>query len=156
MYKEGSNLDSLELLKVYNRIIPSKVEIVDCAVKEGIQQLIKYYGNIHMDILFELRVILNELILNAVMHGNKENINKFVNITMGITKDNCILLIIADDGDGYDYNSYLKKCEDNEEECCWEEIEETGRGIKIIMKLCDRVEFNKKGNKISILKRLEK
>lgn len=156
MYKEGSNLNSLEVLKVYNRIIPSKVEVVDCAVKEGIRQLIENYGSIHADILFEIRVIFNELILNAVMHGNKENIDKFVNITIGITKDKCMLLIVDDDGDGYDYNSYIKKYEDDQDECCWEKIEETGRGIKIIMNLCDRVEFNNKGNKVSILKRLEK
>lgn len=149
-------MNSLELLKVYNKIIPSKIEIVNCVVKEVIEYLIENYGKIHTDVLFELRVILNEVLLNAVFHGNKENSNKFINITMGITKDKCLLMIVADDGDGYDYKSYLKKCMDNQEEYCWEEIEETGRGIRIIMKLCDKVEFNKKGNKISILKRLEK
>jgi len=156
MYKEGSNLNSLALLNVYNRIIPSNVEVVGCTVKEIIQYLIENYGDVNIEILFELRVILNELILNAVTHGNKENTNKFVSVSMGITKDKCMLLMVTDDGDGYDYDFYLKKFEDSKEMFCWEEIEETGRGIKIIMKLCDRVEFNKRGNKISILKRLEK
>lgn len=147
-------MNSLELLNVYNTKIPSKVEIVGCTVKEIIQYLIENCGDLHPDILFDLRVILNELILNAVMHGNKESVAKFVNITIGITKDKYMLLIVDDDGDGYDYNFYLKRCEDTQEVFCWDEIEETGRGIKIVMKLCDRVEFNKKGNKISILKRL--
>ncbi|NSW89998.1 MAG: ATP-binding protein [Firmicutes bacterium] len=146
----------LELSNAYNKVIPSKVEVVGYTVNEVIQYLIDNCGAIHDDILFELRVILNELLLNAVIHGNKENKDKLVRITVGITKNKCILMMVTDDGEGYDYNFYLEKCEESQDTFCWSNIEERGRGIKIIKKLCDKVEFNKEGNKISILKSLEK
>jgi serine/threonine-protein kinase RsbW len=108
------------------------------------------------DLLFELKVVLNELILNAIIHGNKEDKDKFVEVNAAITKSNYFLLSISDEGEGYDYNFYLKKCSENKDVLCWNDVEEKGRGIKIVKSLCDNIRFNEKGNKVFVVKSLEK
>jgi len=101
----------LKLLKVYSKAIPSRIEIVSGIVSEIIQNVLESCKTIHDDILFELRVILHELIINAIIHGNKENKDKLVEINAGITNGKRLVLVVSDEGEGYDYNSYLKRCE---------------------------------------------
>lgn len=146
----------LNLLDVYSKAIPSRVEIVRGIVGEIIQYLLEHCKTIHEDVLFELKVILNELILNAIIHGNKENKDKLVEINAGITKSNYLVLAISDEGEGYDYNSCLKRCEKNVDAFSWCDMEEKGRGIQIVRGLCDNIRFNKEGNEIYIVKNLEK
>lgn len=145
----------LKLLKVYSKAIPSRIEIVSGIVSEIIQNVLESCKTIHDDILFELRVILHELIINAIIHGNKENKDKLVEINAGITNGKRLVLVVSDEGEGYDYNSYLKRCEKKMETFCWDDMEEKGRGIQIVKGLCDNIEFNQKGNKIYIIKSLE-
>ena len=150
-------MDSLntDLLNAFDKIIPSNINIVGITVKEVIQYLQKSYGNINEDIIFELRVILNELILNAVIHGNKADVGKNVKITSGLTKKKCAFVIVADDGEGYNYDYLLKKCKEPESMLCFNHLTENGRGILIVKSLCEQIEFNKKGNKVLVIKKLE-
>jgi len=141
-------------------MIPSNVDIVGITVKEIIQYLEAVCGYIDDDVLFDLRVILNELILNAIIHGNKADMNKYVKITTGLAKGNYIYMVVTDDGEGYDYEYLLKKCEILKKcEVPYDDyninyLSETGRGILIIKSLCEKVKFNEKGNKVVVLKKL--
>lgn len=146
----------LEIFNVYKSVIPSRIEVVNRTVNEVIQSVINIYSNMDNDLLFELKVVLNELILNAIIHGNKEDKAKFVEVNAAITKSNYFLLSISDEGEGYDYNFYLKKCSENKDVLCWNDVEEKGRGIKIVKSLCDNIRFNEKGNKVFVVKSLEK
>lgn len=55
-----------------------------------------YYGNILL--------VLTEAVKNAIIHGNKNDINKFVNIYFE-SKPFGLSFIVSDEGDGFDYNS---------------------------------------------------
>lgn len=104
--------------------------------------------------LFELKVILNELIINAVRHGNQEEGSKQVKVSAGITEDKCAFLIVEDQGEGHAHKCMpdTSLFTDIDIDAC--NLKESGRGILIVSSLCDRVRYNHKGNKVIVYKKL--
>lgn len=106
--------------------------------------------------LFEIKVILNELLTNAVKHGSKSDCSRYVKVSARIM-DNCLFLLeVEDDGEGCDYKSTLHEAQN---QCCCEnifDIKETGRGLLLVKNLCDSIQFNMKGNRVTIEKELFK
>ena len=141
-------------LKIYSCKIPGDLRIVSCTVKDIIRHLMEVYGTVEDATLFELKVILNELVSNAIKHGNKGDSSKFVKIIVGLTEKGNAVVLIEDSGKGFDYRYFME--EDNStcdmtDMCC---IKETGRGILIVKSLSDKMKFNRKGNKVIIAKKL--
>lgn len=142
--------------KAYRCKIHGCISEVGAAVRDVLNHLQNTYGLIDDCMLFELKVILNELVLNAVKHGNQEDENKLVNIVSGVNRSGEFILLVEDEGTGYDYRCVQdrnKLCEDFPELC---NIREAGRGLMIVRSLCDKIYFNKKGNRIVIVKKLNK
>ena len=84
---------------------------------------------------------VTEAVVNAIKHGNKNNVHKKVSISVWCT-DREVQIQVEDEGEGFD----IVKVEDPTEK---ENIrKESGRGIYIIKKLTDTLEYNKKGNKV--------
>lgn len=144
----------LRLDNIYNCKIPSQIKNISVTVNNVLKYFQESKGEIEDDILFDLKVILNELILNAIRHGNKENEMKYVNIKAQFTSDDKALVMVSDDGVGYDYSKLNENTCKNNALCDLPRIMETGRGIVIVRSLCETVEFNKSGNSIYIVKRL--
>ena len=104
----------------------------------------------------ELKVVLNELLINAVKHGGKSGKKNTVKVIAGMLTDDCALLIVEDDGEGYDTALLNKaRCIAPRSDKI-EDIEETGRGIFIVRNLCEDFMVNEKGNKVVINKKLHK
>jgi len=104
-------------------------------------------------ILFEIKVVLNELIVNALCHGNNCELEKVTYVTFKLLNNNYLYISIKDEGYGFKPNLDTSSLEDcikatNKSLC------EHGRGLFIVDKLCDRVKFNRCGNKVSIIKNL--
>ena len=138
--------------KTLNYTLTSSIEAIAEAVEYFLSSLCEVYNIRNDTILFEIRVILNELLLNAVKHGNKMNFLKDVQVVAGFMKGNNIFISVQDDGDGFDYSCIVKEKPDD---CsCCEAMKETGRGMLIVKHLSDRMLFNKKGNKILVLKKV--
>ena len=76
----------------YNGIVCSDLEIVKSFV-DGILKKIKPIIN-DENIMFDVRLILNELIVNGVMHGNKCISSKCVKLLLEI-KDQQIKIQVA-------------------------------------------------------------
>lgn len=152
-------MECLKGLNVYKRLIPSRISSVRIVVGELIHNLQRCCGELDEGILFELRVVLNELLVNAIKHGNMDDENKNIKIVAGIVKHKDLFVIVEDEGCGYDFDytsgNLAPLCEEIEtfdvSECA-----ECGRGILIIQSLCDSVRVNTKGNKTVILKRILK
>lgn len=81
------------------------------------------------DLIFDLKLILNELIINAVIHGNGHNINKSVDLYLEITKE-AIRIEVKDQGSGIDFDvgSYDP-----------DELKVCGRGLVIVNGLSDEM-----------------
>jgi len=94
--------------------------------------------NISSDIYGNILIAALEATNNAILHGNKLDENKLVNII--INKDEKTLKIRVDDeGDGFDYKNIP-------DPTAPENIENiNGRGIFLMEKLSDGMEFSRNG-----------
>lgn len=139
----------MKVVRLYDFSINSELcNVCDC-VNSIVDFILDGYGPVKDDVLFEIKVILNELLLNAVIHGNKEDKSKLVKVRTGINND-YVYFIIEDEGEGFNINCYGRQDE------CLDilDMKENGRGILIVKNLCDKVKYNSKGNKIVVLKKL--
>ena len=144
----------LKALDIYNKCIPSCINRIGDTVVEIIESIEKSYGPVDECTLFDLRVILNEVVLNAVKHGNREDENKLVKVHAGINSRGYALIVVEDEGNGYDYGCLCRghnPTVDNYDIC---DFKENGRGIMIVNSLCDRVKVNARGNRIMVIKKL--
>jgi serine/threonine-protein kinase RsbW len=106
------------------------------------------------EIIFELKVVLNELITNALCHGNKCELEKLIYVTLKLVSNKYLYISVKDEGFGF-----KPKINNQSIDVYLEEVNtslcEHGRGLVIVNSLCDKVKFNRCGNKVSILKNLE-
>ncbi len=141
-------------IKVNKFKLPSCIDVVGCSVQNILSCLEDNYGSLREDVLFEIRVILNELILNAVKHGNNEESDKYVKVVVGIFADDKVMLLVEDEGIGYNYKEVQEKNINSMLDIRFCNMEETGRGIMLVLNLCDRIKFSRRGNRITVIKKL--
>jgi serine/threonine-protein kinase RsbW len=72
-----------------------------------------------------------------------------------MVRDSRIILAVEDQGSGFNYSCFLDDSCRNEDLYELNDIKESGRGILIVKNLCDEIRFNKKGNRIIIVKRIK-
>lgn len=93
----------------------------------------------------KMKIILTELFANAIYHGNKGNHSKKVTVGHVIDKRK-VAISIMDEGDGFDPSKVPDPTlPDNL-------IKDCGRGLYIVKSYADKVEFNEKGNRVTITK----
>lgn len=96
-----------------------------------------------------LFVALDEAFVNAVKHGNKFDSKKLVRITADISPEEA-RFIVEDEGEGFDVTSIPDPTiEENL-------LKSSGRGVLIIKKIMDEAIYNEKGNRLEMVKKLEK
>jgi len=126
-----------------------------CTIKVMLKDIQDACSCISEDTLFELKVILNELLSNAIKHGNKMNELKKLKVVSGLTTDSRIFFVIQDEGEGFDCRCYESLIDNSNNPCFdFDNLKETGRGIYIVKELCDRVIYNEKGNRVIAIKKL--
>lgn len=95
---------------------------------------------------FELNLILDEAIVNAMEHGNGWDPEKTITVQI-YHNDNSIQILIEDEGAGFDYNDIESR------KPVWQPASINnirGRGIFILKQLCD-IEWINTGNIIKII-----
>jgi serine/threonine-protein kinase RsbW len=95
-----------------------------------------YFGNI--------LVAVEEAVKNAIIHGNKNDINKQVIITYH-SGSRGLTFRIEDEGEGFDYSSVPDLLEYEESVSA-----KIGKGIFLIRALADNVSYNDAGNSVEI------
>src|SRR5512133_2908590 len=99
--------------------------------------------NISADIYGNLLIVALEAINNAILHGNKLNENKFVNINVKLDSQK-LKIKIDDEGNGFDYKNVP-------DPTAPENIENVnGRGIFLMEKLSERIEFTRNGATVEL------
>jgi serine/threonine-protein kinase RsbW len=90
---------------------------------------------------FRLRVVLSEALSNAIVRGNREDREKWVDVRAELGPE-LIRVEVTDEGDGFDPAAVPEPIRP-------EQLDEAnGRGLYLIRKLVDAVEFNARGNSI--------
>ena len=101
---------------------------------------------------YEFRLILNELIANGTVHGNRNHCDKTIKAQIEAIDLFTIGITVEDEGSGFDYHGFFK----HEYACDANLYSERGRGLKLIKSFSDNVRFNQTGNQIRIMKSIQK
>ena len=95
----------------------------------------------------EIRLIFNELLYNAIIHGNRSKINKQVHIHIKADQ-RFICAIIRDEGAGFDVGGVIQKLK-------LEDLQkESGRGMTLVMELADEIEYSDRGRQVAFTKKV--
>ncbi len=96
--------------------------------------------------LFDVRLCLEEALINAIKYGNQLKKELKVLLTLEYDKKE-VKISVEDQGEGFDPKA-LKDC--TKEGI----LRNRGRGVYLIHQLMDRVEYNAKGNRILMVKKI--
>jgi len=98
------------------------------------------------NILANISICIDELLNNAIIHGNDMDEAKKIYIKLVFDNEN-LSLSVEDEGKGFDYKKLLSEIADSSQEL------PTKRGLFIVNYLMDEISFNETGNMITIVKR---
>ena len=116
-----------------------ELKIIEKAIDE-ITVLAKVSSNCYGKIL----VSVLEAVNNAIVHGNKFALDKFVDVAIK-WKDEKLSVTVKDEGLGFEPDKIP-------DPTLPENIEKVnGRGIFLMTKLVDEIKFNKKGNSVAFV-----
>jgi serine/threonine-protein kinase RsbW len=102
--------------------------------------------------LSDIRLILSELLFNAVIHGNGNDTKKTVWLEAE-TGDGFLRCLISDQGNGFDYASLLSSFTSCAGDCL---ESDHGRGVQLARCLSDGFEYMPPGNRVFFKKRVIK
>ena len=95
---------------------------------------------------FNIILGIREAFTNAVKHGNRCDSSKLVRVNL-IFNERHLIVEVADEGEGFNWKSYLKKNLPSKEE--------SGRGLAIMKAVFTTVTHNPKGNRLVLKKSME-
>jgi len=162
--------DEQELKELVATILDHKARFVDTAetvqsVRESIEfELPSFVGLMHivLDYLMKrvdklgvvnveqsnLYVALDEAFVNAVKHGNKFDAAKRVRIAADVSPMEA-RFTIEDDGEGFDVKNIPDPLDPENL------FKTSGRGVLFIYNIMDEVEYNDRGNRLTMVKKSE-
>lgn len=121
--------------------IQSKVENLR-AVENAIDNITGEAG-ISQDNYGKILVSILEAVNNAIIHGNKEDAEKIVDIEIRLNNKE-LVIIVEDEGKGFITDIIPDPTEPEHIEAI------NGRGIYLMTKLADNIKFNQRGNKVTM------
>ncbi len=96
--------------------------------------------------VFAVKLALEEVLINAIKHGNKYDSNKSVNVAHEIDEHQAVFTI-TDEGEGFRPTDVPDPTADeNLEKPC-------GRGLMLMRAFMDEVSYNDRGNQVRLMKR---
>jgi serine/threonine-protein kinase RsbW len=111
-------------------------------VETAIDDITNEYG-INKENYGKILISTLEAVNNAIVHGNKSDIRKYVIIEI-MLQDKRFQITVSDEGKGF-------KPEEIPDPTRPENIESIdGRGVFLMSKLADEIEFNREGNKVKM------
>lgn len=125
---------------IYKGSVCSDLETIRDFIEKIVSSLKEQISN--SDTLFDIKVILSELIVNGALHGNECMNSKCISLTLKMD-DNKLIIEVEDEGKGIKYN--LKEYNSND-------LKSFGRGLVIVNGLSD--EFYVKNNKVVAVKNI--
>ncbi|WP_394011152.1 ATP-binding protein [Anaerococcus cruorum] len=111
-------------MEIIRNLIHSDLDLI----KEFRDETIDFLKNSNYDddIIFKIRLVLDELITNSYKHGNQKKYEKMIDIIMLLDRNYCMIKV-KDEGDGINYT--------NEGDI----LSDHGRGIKLVYNLADNL-----------------
>ena len=135
---EQANVQTGEL---YTLQLPSKLESIT-QLEALIEEVADKY-QVSEDVFANMMTCLNEAVINAIVHGNKQADDKTVYVNVEASAK-LIVWTVTDEGEGFDYNNLADPTAPDRLE------ELTGRGVFILKHLADQCIFNARGNEVEL------
>ncbi len=126
--------------------IPSEDRNIKKVSSEILASLSPYKVDEHR--LFDIKLCVEEAVRNAIIHGNNADKKLHVKVNYWINDDK-LSIEVEDEGPGFDPDLIPDPTKDSNI------MKESGRGVRLIRKLMDKIDFNEKGNKIRMEKVLK-
>lgn len=126
--------------------IPSDISYIRKTSKRIEKFLVEH--NVSASEIFDIRLCAEEAIKNAIIHGNKQNSNLFVNVSYAID-DGKFVMEVEDEGEGFNPGELPDPTEGDNI------LKSGGRGVFLIYKLMDKVEYKGRGNKAFMVKSIK-
>lgn len=127
--------------------IPSRLELVPDFISFMVEKL--YHLPLDEYTIFNIKLALQESVVNAVEHGNKMNGDLLVRVDI-MTEPGRVTIQVTDQGSGFDYKKIPNPTKP-------ENIEKLkGRGIFLIRHVMNKIEFADNGRTIRMSKYLKK
>ncbi|MCD8157927.1 MAG: ATP-binding protein [Clostridiales bacterium] len=133
-------------MKTFEVVFSSDIKQVNKIVKGALAYISENIPKADAEELMEIRLILSELLFNAIIHGNKSDSEKLVRLKIE-TDGNIISSVISDEGNGFDFGRLSYQ---NVEPS----IDEHGRGIMLVKALVDSFTYSKTGNRVLFSKKV--
>jgi serine/threonine-protein kinase RsbW len=92
------------VLETKTRILDSTLESIDCAESAALE--VARRGGCREATLEHIGLAVHEVVTNAIVHGNRSNVQKKVVVTISRTPDE-LRILISDQGDGFDPDCLL-------------------------------------------------
>jgi len=89
----------------------------------------------------KIMVCAMEAVNNAIIHGNKSDTGKYVNVEIRNISDE-LIISVEDEGTGFKPSEIPDPTKPENIEAI------SGRGVFLMSKLADKIEFSEKGNKV--------
>ncbi|HYY58381.1 MAG TPA: ATP-binding protein, partial [Pyrinomonadaceae bacterium] len=143
-------VDDLKVLPyVHEKIefeLPSDLSLMNGVLQYLIERVAKL-GVIKAE-RSNLFIALDEAFVNAVKHGNKNDPTKMVRITAELSPKEA-LFTVEDEGEGFDVQQIPDPRDPSNL------FKSSGRGVLLIYNIMDQVEYNERGNRLTMVKRPE-
>ena len=126
--------------------VPSDLELVSKASAD----VLAFLKPLKLDEgeVFDIRLCLEEALINAMKYGNRLDKDVPVKLTAGFD-DGSVEITIEDQGPGFDVRR-LKDCTQDENA-----LRNHGRGVHLMQQLMDEVKYNDRGNRVLMVKHLK-
>ena len=125
-------------LQSFHGTISSEPDIMDALFNE----VERYLGEIRVEDKNKILIVLRELVLNAIEHGNHKNVRKKVSCTVEKVSPTEFHITVGDEGEGFDYRKINMEIEEKP-------LKMEKRGYALIGALSDRLEFNCNGRSVT-------
>ena len=125
---------------IYKGTVCSDLETIKSFIDKTVDNLNGLIND--RDLIFDIKVILNELIVNGALHGNECMTSKCVSLTLKMNREK-LTIEVQDEGNGIDYNL---------DEYNPSDLKSWGRGLVLVNGLSD--EFYVDRNKVVSVKKI--
>lgn len=131
----------------FTETIPSKIEDISNIISSIMEKL--YHLPLDEHDIFNVKLGLQEAVVNAITHGNKFNVELMVKVHIRVEKD-YLICEVTDEGQGFDVKNLPDPTHDDNLSKL------AGRGVFLIHSLMDKIEYTNRGRTIKMIKYLKK
>ncbi len=125
--------------------ISSKMRNVDRIIGE----VDVFLEQLELKIISEFKIVIRELLINAIEHGNQNNPDRTVHCAVEQVEDVLFKVTVEDEGDGFDYKNLDMAIPEDPRQV-------RHRGYALIKSFTEKILFNEKGNQTTVYLRMSR